>query len=847
MKVHTSEFKQELIKVGKQIDSIVTYTNNNDEEIILHDELYSITPMFESNLLKSVMKQLDIESSVDIPLETILNYKLGVLIDGSYEYLDYGNFVVYKSEKLEDKNHYKITCYDKMIYSMKDYEEILGTYPMTIKNYLNLLATQIGLSLKDANFYNYNQTIPFDLYKDLGYTYRDVLDEIAEATGSIIIINNADEIEVKYLNYTNDTIDEEYLKDINVKFGKKYGPVNSIVLSRSAESDNVYLRDETSVEQNGLCEIKIIDNQIMNFNDRSEFLQGILTALNGVEYYINDFNSIGVLYYDVGDFYNIEINNDTYQCLMLNDEINVTSGLEEIIHTEMPEQSETDYTKSDKTDMKINQTYLIVDKQNQTIESVVTNVNTQNNKISQITQTVDELNQKIQDIADITIAGETTQAYLELSGINESEPISINIHPVGVNISYLYPRSNLYPSDTLYMTNRKLRFIRHYEEEGETLTQNIDYTIPDDLLYYDSNNYDEFILNYDSQTCQVRKKCKYNADGTVSLLPTEVVTDYSYPQIFLENGDYEIELLGYNIGYLSVRLMAQNIYTSQFATKVEMNSAITQTAEEINLEVSKKVGNNEIISKINQSAEAVTINANKIGLQANDVLNILSGNTINLTSKNLNISSNNFNVDKNGNVTCTNADVSGSITSSNVNITGGNISLNTQGGLDVMRVIRNNDTRTMAYMSDVSIGINNNNSTCTMYADNNYASVNVSANGSSSSMSNLNVITPELIQTSLAEQKKNFEKLQYGLNIIKNVDIYKYNLKTQKDTDKKHIGFVIGKDFKYSNEITAVDINGKEVGVDTYSMISVSYKAIQELLEMIEQLQKEIQELRKGE
>ena len=51
------------------------------------------------------------------------------------------------------------------------------------------------------------------------------------------------------------------------------------------------------------------------------------------------------------------------------------------------------------------------------------------------------------------------------------------------------------------------------------------------------------------------------------------------------------------------------------ATKVEMNTKIEQTAEEINLEVSKKVGNNEVISKINQSSEQVQINANKISLQ----------------------------------------------------------------------------------------------------------------------------------------------------------------------------------------------------------------------------------------
>lgn len=46
----------------------------------------------------------------------------------------------------------------------------------------------------------------------------------------------------------------------------------------------------------------------------------------------------------------------------------------------------------------------------------------------------------------------------------------------------------------------------------------------------------------------------------------------------------------------------------------ELNSSIIQTASDITNIVSKKVGNDEIISKINQSAEAITINANKISL-----------------------------------------------------------------------------------------------------------------------------------------------------------------------------------------------------------------------------------------
>ena len=105
-----------------------------------------------------------------------------------------------------------------------------------------------------------------------------------------------------------------------------------------------------------------------------------------------------------------------------------------------------------------------------------------------------------------------------------------------------------------------------------------------------------------------------------------------------------------------------------------------------------------------------------------------------------------------------------------------------------------------------------------------------------------NIRCVSVTQTSKEEDKKNFEKLQNGLDIVKATDIYKYNLKLQKDGDKKHIGFVIGDNYKYSEEITSANNDG----VDNYSMISVAYKAIQEQQEQIEQLQEEIKEL-KGE
>lgn len=552
-----------------------------------------------------------------------------------------------------------------------------------------------------------------------------------------------------------------------------------------------------------------------------------------------------------------------------------------------------------------------IDQQDGIIEQTISEVSEQNNKISRVQQTVDELNSKISDIADITISQESNTGSLTFEDINQSEPIHIEIMPLGDNISYLYPFEQLYPANNLFIKKRTLRFTN--TETNEVF----DYELPDDLLYYDNEHYDKFILDYDSQTCYVNKKCAYDNNGNVTCLASEVINSYTFPHINLTDGDYTVQILKYdNVpygAYLFCRLMAQNIYTTQFATKAEVNSEISQTAQSIDLSVdqkltnysttsqmnsainmkaneitsivndtlsdystttqmnsainqkadsitstvsatyetksnasntyatktqlntakseikqttdsisttvSKKVGNNEIISKINQSSEAVTINANKVSL---------NGKTINLTSDNIAIQSTNFSVDKNGKMTCSSA-----------NINGGQIDL-IQTGTYAFRYFNNSNKNTgyMLYIASDILGINNGNDHIEVGCQG-YPSIDVYRSGSSGTYIKYNGIsTPSLSQTSREEDKKNFEKLNNALDVIKDIDIYKYNLKEEDDNTKKHLGFVIGDKYKYSEEVTS----NKNDGVDLYSFVSLCCKAIQEQQAEIEELKKRLEE-----
>ena len=232
-----------------------------------------------------------------------------------------------------------------------------------------------------------------------------------------------------------DTINEEYLKDVNVNFGEKYGPINSVVLSRSAESDNIYRNDQTSITENGLCEIKIKDNQILNGINRDDFIDNIFNKLNGLEYYINDYKSTGITYLNLLDRYKVLIDNNSYKCIMFNNEVDVTQGLEEQVYTEMPEESETDYSKADKTDRKINQAYIIVDKQNQEINSVVQTINTLQTTVNSQGEQINSLGTSItQTISNITANVTSIQDELD-NGVSLVKTTSVTINDQGLNVS----------------------------------------------------------------------------------------------------------------------------------------------------------------------------------------------------------------------------------------------------------------------------------------------------------------------------------------------------------------------------------------------------------------------------
>ena len=386
----------------------------------------SISISYDGQLYKSIMKQCIIDINKDVyPAETgtsrELDVSFGVLVDDEYEYIDLGQFLIKEIQEQKDTLSYRITAYDRMLLSMtnyngvdfnqyvqttdtnyladKDYyiytqvdgeyiykllvvgtdydigDAITGTkYELealsyTLREYISIISSHLGLSFYNINdtFPNYDKVLTKDLYVDsegasLGYTFRDILDDIAEATGRTFIINGSLRL-IATPTTSVATIDEESFKDINVEFGEKYGPINKLSLTRSADSDVIYRNDETSIEANGETELAFRDNQLLSQDDREEWIDEIFNEIKGTEYYLNDYSSTGITYLEPLDRYEVSIGDNTYSCIMMADEINITQGLEENVHSDRLDGTKTDYATSSTSDKVALQTTLIVNKQ----------------------------------------------------------------------------------------------------------------------------------------------------------------------------------------------------------------------------------------------------------------------------------------------------------------------------------------------------------------------------------------------------------------------------------------------------------------------------------------------------
>lgn len=351
-------------------------------------------------------------------------------------------------------------------------------------------------------------------------------------------------------------------------------------------------------------------------------------------------NVIGNPSIDPWDLISFEYNGKTYTTLAQN-----TLTYNGVITQKFETQISLDKKSSNVTiisdEAKFKRVYTNIDNVKGQISLVAEEQDKQSSQMAEITQKSTEIESKVNNIVEpiINKKGSGVLVFEKVLGVR---PINITIHPYKKDIMLLYPQRDLYPSQTTYIINSIiLRFT------NTTTNEVFDYTLPCELLYYDNENYDTLTIDGANETCIKTQKVRVNENGDKEIIEDKKI-EYEYNQINLTNGDYEVELLYPNDSYLNITLQKQTDYTSQFATKVELNSAIEQTNNKIDLSVSEKLDTKDftkanIVLAINDETSKAQIQADNIKLEGYTTIN------------------DGFSIDTDGNMSCQNANINGDL------------------------------------------------------------------------------------------------------------------------------------------------------------------------------------------
>lgn len=797
--------------------------------------------------------------------------KIGVkYADLNNEYINVGKYRVERPNNEITANMSQITAYSDL-YTNLDSKYVCNinysTGDKTLSDLYADVCTNLGLTPKSLEFINSTIPIVANPFTN-GEKNRTVLQTIAKISCSFVDIDNdTNEIDLCWLSQNEEPDYIFYKSDYSSVEGGEVicGPINCLIIKNSQiDDENVTIKDEESIKLNGEHSITISDDYILhNAELRQQAIDSIWSRVKGMKYVDCKLTTYyGKPFLKLGNKIRIYISDTEYfDTYVLKHNFTYDGTFSSVIQSPALTEQEIKNKQDISLAEALANVQIDVNKQEKQITALI--------ETNSLTQTktgvnyVETENSYENGLTKLKFYGDIHYLFPSEEQLGQqSSKCGISKSGVSKAQSFIENTEGLYPSEDLYLVDSYLII----EGEGETKKIQLPYF----ELNYTENIYDEFILEKDHAYI-IRR-----LDENKHPLANESIEEIEKFNIQLYKGYNKIYMESFNLNY-EVTYNIQNAYTDAFATKTELRLA----EEEINMKVSKKTNSDEIISSINLSPEKVKIQSGKLDVDAiaeftNSKLkdkgstiingsNITTGdidatkvNVVNLNADNIKsgniqsknyvsntsgtkinlengtIDTKNFKVDDSGNV-----NVKGTIEGSTIKgsyFTGTTENIKLQIGTDNNGYMSNNNSLELVYSSDNTriLGIygkfwNVSNQKACYFSSQASRFVFVG-----------DVFANNISNSSRATLKKNFEKFNNGLDIVKNTDIYKYHFKTQNDKEKKHIGIVIGNKYRYKKEITTQNNDG----IDLYSMIAVAYKAIQEQQQIIDDLKHEIEVLK---
>lgn len=630
---------------------------------------------------------------------------------------------------------------------------------------------------------------------------RTYISYIAEQAGGFALIGRDGKLYIRTIGESTAELPLKYFQDY--KWGEMFK------VSRIRYEDGVQVFEKGDETNN-----TVYINQENMYISKQAQIDSIYDNLNNLEVYSFEGNSIIDPALDIGDILIIDGKKVLYQGssqyggkFKANISSKIQGKAKEVTTVRVPSQRVINrrvQSQIDEAEGKITQ--------------LVEETSEFDGKITKVEQTVDSITQKVESIEEFAREISSMQ-QLHLSDTAEGENLVLNLTVYGDTEKFkvLTPEEDLVPSEDLVPYGDTIDLIVDTQPRSNpsATAKTFEIAIGEPLRNVGQVRDELNIIN--NKVSIIRR-----ISNDLQVLEQEVIEEIGEVKIPTYKDNTYIYIREYPTLEYFCRYIIDNDYIKQFASQddlqqgmVELNTLIEQTNSEILLLARRKVGKDEVIASINLTPEEAKIIAKKIQLEG-----IVTANEL-------------FKILNDGSMNCVNA-----------KFMGGKIDLYSATKYPSFTVWSEYNNLNRPYMSFnpdgiiVSVG-NNTSSTIGMSVyeseDNSQLYV-IGENGIGTWIHHDRINCMGDIHAfaykydSKVELKENIERFSNkALDIINKSDIYEFDYKN--NSNARSIGLIIGEGYNTPKEVIS-----EENSINSYSMNSLSWKAIQELDEKIEKI-----------
>lgn len=464
-----------------------------------------------------------------------------------------------------------------------------------------------GLELETSSFLNSNKKI---YVYDNEVKAREYMSYISEKAGGFCCASRTGKIQIKKLGEDEEIIPQRLFK--TYKWGEEH-QITRVAYENGTESFKVgdETKDTLWIRQKNL------------FISEEDDIQKIYDVVKDLDFYSFEGTTIINPAVDIGDIINIDGKKVIYQ-----GEMTLNKRFIADIKSKMAIKQKQDTTTRKQSQQVINRKIQSqIDEENLKLTQLAQETTENTKKLTQHEQTIESISDKVSHIEETTntIEGNKT---ISLGNAVAGELIELHIYGNNDVFSSLKIGDDVVLSDDLYLLGDSIIVVKDSKGNSKEYELGIK-----DVLRQKDDVYDEYVLK-DGKAQIIRR---INEDGTIKA--KETIENLGAFSIELFNGTNILSIKNYTAS-LKAKFAIQNDMTNIYASKVEMNSAINQTAEQVDInvnkklesyskttemnaaiklvsdnitsEVNKKVGKTEVGTYIQQNAEAVKLAWNQI-------------------------------------------------------------------------------------------------------------------------------------------------------------------------------------------------------------------------------------------